>query len=263
MSPSSAADEADLHAFADGQLPPDRIPAMEARLAADPVARAEVCSWREQNELIVQLYDGGVELTFPRLRLDMLLRDRWLGMRRVVAAAVAASVIGFGGGWFAHDSQRTTLNTLDSFARLGVDLHDMTARGELRSPIENDVGKLRTQLSQALAHEIQVPDLGLVGLHLVGGRALPIAAGKTAAQLIYTDPSGTRFTLYFVRPEPRAAAGFQPLSDAAVAGLVWPYEEFHCLLLGDAPRTRLLEISQAVQAQLDADDSPAGRSNSI
>ena len=36
------ADDADLHAYADGRLSAERVPIVEARLAADPTARAQV-----------------------------------------------------------------------------------------------------------------------------------------------------------------------------------------------------------------------------
>jgi hypothetical protein len=48
------------------------------------------------------------------------------------------------------------------------------------------------------------------------------------------------------------------VAESGVTGLVWPYEEFHCLLIGDAAPDRLLTISQAVQSQLDADESADG-----
>ena len=50
------------------------------------------------------------------------------------------------------------------------------------------------------------------------------------------------------------AAGFQQVEAAKTAGVVWPYEEFHCLLLGNAPRDRLIAIARVVQTQLDEGD---------
>ena len=50
------------------------------------------------------------------------------------------------------------------------------------------------------------------------------------------------------------AAGFQQVEAATTAGVVWPYEEFHCLLLGNAPRERLIAIARVVQTQLDEGD---------
>ena len=136
----------------------------------------------------------------------------------------------------------------------------MASRGDVPGPIERDERRLEAELAQALAHDVRIPDLEQVGLRLVGGRALPIAVGKTAAQLLYADGSGARFTLYLVRPDPREAGEFRPLSDGEIAGLAWPYEEFHCLLIGDAPRGRLVAISQAVRAELDAGDFGRGLS---
>ena len=67
------------------------------------------------------------------------------------------------------------------------------------------------------------------------------------------------FTLgAFASQFPRPADGFEPVAAAGVPGVVWPYEEFHCLLIGDAPRERLLLISRAVQAELDGDGAEPG-----
>jgi anti-sigma factor RsiW len=134
----------------------------------------------------------------------------------------------------------------------------MAAWGDVASPIESDRQRLKLELSKALAHEVKVPDLGPMGLHFVGGRALPIALGDAAAQLLYADDSGARFTLYLVRPDLGAPPNFQPVAGDGVSGLAWAYEEFHCLLIGDAAPDRLLAISQAVRAQLDADESVDG-----
>jgi anti-sigma factor RsiW len=58
---SGLPDEAELHAYADGQLPAERIGAVEGWLAGDAEARDRLASWRAQNELIVRLYDSPVE----------------------------------------------------------------------------------------------------------------------------------------------------------------------------------------------------------
>ena len=252
--------EAELHAYVDGHLPAERVAAVEAWLAVDAAARARVDAWRSQNELITRLYDGGARTPFPvRCTADRLLRERHRGRWRIAAAVLLALLAGGGTGWLANDLVSAATGPTDGLARAGVALHRMAASGEDSAGLpERDRGQLAAQLSRSLAHPVEIPDLAQVGLRLVGGRALPFAVGQAAAQLTYEDEAGARFTLYLVRPGSREAADFRRVDDGGIAGLVWPYEEFHCLLLGDAPRDRLLEIAQTVQAQLDAEGSSEG-----
>ena len=250
-----AVDEGELHAYADGQLAAGRIPAIEAFLAADATAQARVAAWRTQNELIGRLYDPPEgdrwpERLTPR-RLHARVRRRWLPM---AIAAILALTVGLAGGWWAHGMRPATPPAMATLAQLGADLHRFALQGRLDTPLEADPRRLAAGLSQALAHPMAIPDLADAGLRLVGGRALPIATASTAAQLVYVDATGLRFTLYLVRPESIRDPLSEPLRADDLAGLAWSYEEFHCLLIADAAPERLREVSRAIQAQLDAAD---------
>jgi anti-sigma factor RsiW len=253
--PSGLPDETELHAYADGHLPADRIAAIEDWLADDAEARARLASWRAQNELIFRLYDSPVDPATVAW-LSHRMRQRARGWRLTAAAALVALIAGAGAGWLAHARLAQTTDSMAVLARAAVDIEQMASRGDLPGQVRPPVPELSAQLSQALAHPVQIPDLEAVGLRLVGGRALPIALGKNAAQLAYADSDGGRFTLYLVRPDTRMAAGFHQLEAGQTAGVVWPYEEFHCLLLGSAPRERLIAIARVVQTQLDEGDGP-------
>jgi len=252
---SGPPDETELHAYADGQLPAERIGAVEGWLAGDAEARARLASWRGQNELIVQLYDSPGEPATAAW-LGHRLEQRTRGWRQAVAAALVALIVGTSAGWLAHARLVSVPEPMAVLARAATDLEQRSSPGNGPDQFGLPSPELAEQLSQALAHPVLVPNLEAVGLRLVAGRALPIAVGKTAAQLTYADGAGSRFTLYLIRPDVRTAAGFQRVEAASTAGVVWPYEEFHCLLLGNAPRERLVAIAQAVQTQLDEGDEP-------
>ncbi|HEX6014637.1 MAG TPA: hypothetical protein VFY87_23165 [Geminicoccaceae bacterium] len=248
--------EAELHAYVDGHLPADRVAVVEAWLAADAAARARADAWRSQNDLINRLYDGEARTPLPvRRTADRLLRERHRGRWRIAAAVLLALLAGSGTGWLANDFFSATPEPTDGLARAGVALHRMAPGEGPAGLAERDEGRMAAQLSRSLGHPVEIPDLAQVGLRLVGGRALPLAVGQAAAQLTYEDDAGARFTLYLVRPAPPEAGDFREIDDAGIAGVVWPYEEFHCLLVGDAPRARLLVIAQAVQTQLDAENA--------
>ena len=250
---SGLPDETELHAYADGQLPAERIAAVEGWLAEDAEARARLASWRAQNELIVRLYDSPVEPSTAAW-LSRRVRQQARGWRQAAAAALVALIAGTGAGWLAHARLVTVPEPMAVLARAATDLEQRSSPGDGPDQLGLPSPELAEQLSQALAHPVLVPDLEAVGLRLVGGRALPIAVGKAAAQLTYADAAGGRFTLYLVRPDAPTMAGFQQVEAASTTGVVWPYEEFHCLLLGNAPRERLVAIAREVQTQLDEGD---------
>ena len=166
--------------------------------------------------------------------------------------------MGLAGGWWAHGMREATPPAVATLARLGADLHRLELQGRLDTPLEVEPRRLAAGLSQALAHPMAIPDLAGAGLQLVGGRALPIATASIAAQLVYVDATGLRFTLYLVRPESIRDPLSEPLRADDLAGLAWSYEEFHCLLIADAAPERLREVSRAIQARLDAADDDAG-----
>lgn len=255
MTGPPAVEEGELHAYADGQLPADRLPALEALLAADPAARSRVAGWRMQNELIGRLYDPPEGDRWPGHLAPHRLYAR--SRRRSVRVAIAATValtVGLAGGWWAQGMRPTTSPAVATLARLGADLQRMELQGRLDTPLETDPVRLAAGLSQALDHPMAIPDLGGAGLRLVGGRALAIATASTAAQLIYADTKGLRYTLYLVRPETVRDPSTEPLHADDLAGLAWSYEEFRCLLIADAAPERLREVSRAIQVQLDAAD---------
>ena len=192
------------------------------------------------------------------LQVAVSPRRHWWGARRAAAAVVLAVMIGLGAGWLARGALWQHTSGLDALAQVGAELHRMAARGDVASSIELDRERLMLELRKALAHEVKVPDLEPMGLHLIGGRVLPIALGDAAAQLLDADDFGARFALYLVRPDPGTPLDFQPVAGDDIAGLAWAYEEFRCLLIGDAAPDRLLAISQAVRAELDADEAANG-----
>jgi anti-sigma factor RsiW len=251
--------EAELCAYVDGHLPAGRVPAVEAWLAADAVDRARVAAWRRQNELMMRLYDGGADDPLPaRLRPMRLVEEQRRLLRRIAVAALVALIIGTGAGWVARDLVLASAEPADAIAREGIRWHRLASGEPPAGLAESDRRRLSEQLSQTLDHPVPIPDLARLGLRLLGGRALPTAAGEAAAQLSYEDASGIRFTLYLVQPRPLGIADLRRIEAEGVNAFSWPYEEFRCVLVGDAPPDRLLGIARAVQAQIDIADPPEG-----
>jgi len=109
--------DADLLAYADGQLDPARAAEVEACLAEDPDAAARVAAWRAQDEALRALFGAGADAPMPSEteRTAALLGERleeraraagpragWWPRPALVqaAAAVALVVAGVAGGWY-------------------------------------------------------------------------------------------------------------------------------------------------------------------
>jgi anti-sigma factor RsiW len=251
-------DEAELHAYADGRLPPERTAAVEAWLADDAAARERVALWRHQSALIAGLYGGPATQPLPmRLRPERLARGRRRALRRLAAAAVAALLVGGGAGWFARGVAPMPEEIGASLARDGARVHRAYA-GAPPSALDvdaSDGARLAGWLSRRLGHQVRAPDLAPVGLRLLGGRELTTAAGETAAQLVYEGAAGARFTLYLVRVGQLGPDAFSFFRTADANTFYWPYEELRCVLAGDTSPDRLLEIAQAAYEQVESDEA--------
>jgi anti-sigma factor RsiW len=245
--------EAELHAYVDGELPADRRAAVEAWLAANPQDAALVAAWRAQADLINARYAGVAQEPIPpRLDVERLGRRerRW---SLLAAAVIVAFVLGGLAGWFGRETWaggigRTRVLTADA-----IDAHKLYVV-EVRHPVEvagNEQAHLVQWLSKRLGYDVRAPDLGPIGLKLVGGRLLPGASGAGAALLMYEGPSGERFTIYCSRSQaPGTALRYQVAG--SVAAFYWVDDNKGFVVSGPADRDRLLKVAQSVYDQENA-----------
>jgi anti-sigma factor RsiW len=245
--------EAELHAYVDGELPAERRAAVEAWLGANPQDAARVAAWRAQADLINARYAGVAQEAIPR-RLDF---DR-LGRRErrwpllAAAAVVAAFLLGGLAGWFGRETWAGGVGARVLTAD-AIDAHRLYVV-EVRHPVEvagSEQAHLVQWLSKRLGYELRAPDLGPIGLKLVGGRLLPGAGGAGAALLMYEGPSGERFTIYCARSQsPETALRYQVAG--SVAAFYWVDDKRGFVVSGPADRDRLLKVAQSVYDQENA-----------
>jgi anti-sigma factor RsiW len=244
--------EGDLHAYVDGELPPDRRSAVAAWLAAHAEDAARVAAWREQAEMIRARY-GAVaqEPTPPRLRLDRLTRAR-RGMAALAAAAVlAAFIVGGAVGWFARGTDATRSSDLDRFTTDALEAYRLYAV-EVRHPVEvpgDQRPHLIEWLSKRLGSPLRPPELERMGLKLVGGRLLPGPTGATAF-FMYEGPSGERFTLYCGHTSDQETA-LRYTTGNQNGAYYWVDRNLAYVLSGPAERDKLHDIAQAAYDQID------------
>jgi len=257
MSPVPITD-ADLHAYADGQAAPERVPAIEAALRSDPSLALLVAGVRRQNAALRDALDGPLGEPIPQRLLDAASAPpaRWRRMLPALAAA-ALLVVGCGIGWVARDATLEHAGTPTSFARQAALTHTLYA-SDANRPVEiwaAEEKRMVTWLSRRLGFAVHAPDLNSFGYALVGGR---LVAGneKPTALFMYENADKQRLTLQ-VRKQvagPGEAAFRYQLEDG-IGVFYWIDERCGYALSGQMDRGQLLAISRLVYGQLAAAES--------
>jgi anti-sigma factor RsiW len=256
--PEEHVTEAELHAYFDGELSPERRRAVEGYLAAHPGDADRLESYRGHDMLIRRAYRTLAERPLsPRLlralahRAAPRLRGWWRALAGA-AAGLALLVVGAAAGWYGHELLAPAASGGESLIADAAAAHLVYAV-EVRHPVEvpaSEQAHLATWLGRRLAVPLKVPDLAESGYELVGGRLLPAASGQPAAQLMYEDGDGRRVTLYV-----RAAPGVEQTSfrfarEGDLSALSWRDGAVAWVLVGDLPRAALVELAHRVYATL-------------
>jgi len=252
--------EADLHAYADGQLSGERLAEVAGFLAQQPLARERVEQWRQQNRALRALLDPVLDEPLP-LRLPLApppAARRW----GALAAGVAIAVASASAAWFVRgelDGRTapgggTVVAVADamSFARRAAVAHVVYA-ADARRPVEigaDQEQQLANWLTRRLGATVRAPALKDVGYELVGGRLLPGGQGPVA-QFMYAAPSGQRLTLYVTREASGGRTEFRFTQDGPVRVFYWVEGNFGYALSGEVERGTLQRVADEVCRQLD------------
>ncbi len=243
MNDRSPITEDELHAYIDGELPADRIAALEAWLASHPEDMAKIAAWRAQIDAIRTRYGAVADEAVPaRFDLDRLMSSDRSWLRTAAAAAVATFLVGGAGGWFAHGGfDRMTgasAKGFEAFTSDAVEAYRLYVV-EVRHPVEvpaADAEHLVQWLSKRVGYQLSAPDLEKVGLKLVGGRLLPGPTGA-AAFFMYESASGERYTLYCGRSTaPETALRFT--DNGPAKAIYWVNDEVAYVISGQGRAQR-------------------------
>ncbi len=255
-----------LMAYADGQLDGADRTAVEAHLAINPEAAAEVLLWQRQSNAIRALFaPAGSEAVPARLRAHRIAAET--GSRRMrswrwAAAAVVLVGLGLGGGWFARPFVTGTPPASALLIADAVNAHTVFV-AENRHAVEvpaSEQDHLETWLSNRLATPLGTPDLTSEGFTLVGGRLLPGEpdAGGRAAQLMYENAAKDRVTVYVTAALPDRAPAYQFSNAGGAEAFYWANARITCTVVGTLPQARMQTVSQAVYRQMSEGDIAAG-----
>ncbi len=234
--------EADLHAYFDGELPEARQAEVAAWLQDHPEAQAMLDDWTLQADELRASFPAGEGLSLHRPA------PRNIGWQ-AMAATVAVAIIGAGGGWALRGAVQPAATP--SPVQMAMDAH-LTFVSEVIHPVEVQVAEedhLLKWLSNRLGGDIQAPDLASAGFSLLGGRLLP-NMGQNAGQFMYENASGGRVTLY-VTPTPDAAEmAFQFLELNGLEAFYWVDQDMSYALVGQVNKDALRGLAIEVYEQL-------------
>ncbi len=247
-----AIDEAEMHAWIDGQLDAERAGAVEASVATDAELAVRANAYAEQNREVRALFGGVADEPLPERLRAANIASRQSRRRRLmpIAASIAWLAVGLAGGWLANNwlGDRALVEASRHVAQEAVSAHRVYAV-EVLHPVEifaDQQAHLVKWLSKRLGHDIRVPDLAPLGFKLVGGRLLPAEGGEPAAHFLYEDKTGRRVTVYVSVYESGQETAFRYQEMQGVGAFVWLEPEMGYAIAGDIPREPLLAVGKIV-----------------
>lgn len=248
----------DLHAAADGRLPPARRDAVARLLATDPEAADQVAFYRRLNQGLHRLYDPLLAEPVPAGLIEGRGRRRVAGGLTRAAAVIALLLVGAAGGWLARDRLPGTESAPDaSLPRLAANAYLVYA-AEVRHPVEvgaDQEAHLVQWLSKRLGAQVRAPALAGLGYRLIGGRLLPAGDGL-AGQFMYENDAGTRLTLFLATGGKRSETAFRFVEEEGVSVFYWRDGGLGYALSAELPREALLALCNEVYAQLNPEAGP-------
>jgi anti-sigma factor RsiW len=257
--PAGHVTEAELHAYFDGELTPERRRAVEAHLAARPEDVARLESYREHDMLIRRAYRPLAERPLPASLVRALVRAearptrRWWWVAASTAAALLLLAAGATSGWYGRDLLAPAAEPPVRTLLADASAAHLTYTAEVRHAVEvpaNEQDHLAKWLGRRLDVPLRVPDLTKSGYELVGGRLLPGEEGRPAAQLMYQDVGGRRLTLYMRAAPDDERTAFRFSQEGKLSALYWEDGKVVWVLLGELPRAQLLALAHQVYAAL-------------
>ena len=277
MNPNTPAPvtEAELQAYVDRELTPERLREIEAYLSHRPEEAQRVEIYLAQKRELRALFDPVMSEPLPERVRQAARPPRAPWYLQRLAAGVAIAIVSGSAGWglrsgvgvepvAATVAQRTssaiTMTSATGFAQRAAVAHAVYSPDQRRA-VEVDAShedQLVTWLSKRMGAPMKPPHLQSLGYALDGGRLLPGDKGPVA-QFMYNDNSGAKLTLY-VSNEVAAASGsnsktnnetaFRFAKEGQVNVFYWVNGPFGYAISADADKAELARVSGEVYRQL-------------
>lgn len=248
----------DLHAYLDGEMPPEEHAAFDEWLAANPDMRRLLSEFEADRQQLREALETATAGPVPERIRSTLAGGKRQGSRQIwrAAAAIMIFTAGTAAGWgiseYVRPGAPTATATAPATAERALTAH-LVYVSEVRHPVEvgsDQKTHLVKWLSKRMGHRLTAPDLTGVGMHLIGGRLLP-GENAAAAQLMYEDASGKRVTLYVGSNPQNRQTAFRLAERGPVRTFYWLDGPFGYALAGDLEEDRLLHLARLVYQATD------------
>ncbi|MBN8952316.1 MULTISPECIES: anti-sigma factor [unclassified Rhizobium] len=255
--------DADLHAFADGLLPPERQAELQAWLAENPEDAAAIVTWQSQNDEIRAMFsaytvskDHDADLVSKNGRTSSAkaIQPRRSHTLTLLAASLALFIAGAAAGHFGPDLFAKPELQVTSIEALPQQAHSafIVYASDVRHPVEvgaDQEAHLATWLGKRMnVAGLKVPTLQRLGFQLVGGRLLPIN-GTPGALFMYENASGQRLTVLVGRNSGNTTTSFRFASDNAVETFYWIDGDLGYAVTGEISRDMLRQVADECYKQ--------------
>ncbi|MCA1323841.1 anti-sigma factor family protein [Herbaspirillum sp. alder98] len=237
--------EADLHAYIDGQLDPARRASVEQTLALHADAARQVEQLKAEAQQLRTAFEALPGSPTPA-RLDPFRLRRELQSRRRRQWAVAASLVlslslGAVGGWQWRDQamRQTYLPMADA-----TQAYRMFAGGTGAAMVDvraDDPARLQRWIDHHFVQAAPLPDFSAYGFTPVGGRLM--ASDKGPAAMVVYQNSGGQAIVYYLRPPGELFNfGSGNRRDGQLLTQYWRQGRyFYAVVSPDSPDTRPLQ----------------------
>lgn len=252
--------ERDIHLTLDGELPQDERASYDLWLEAHPDMEVRSRRYEADRDLLRGAVAGVLDEPVPDRLTQIMAGEtpstshspgppRW---RMAAAAALIFAAGGLGGYLLGTSGWRPVNGTGTQLADRAIAAHAVYAAEKLHVV---EVGADQKEhlvgwLSKRIGVTLVAPDLSAEGFELIGGRLLPAAATKTAAQFMYQDHTGNRISLYVARDGSSTETGFRLLEEGDTRALYWLDNGYGCAVAGNLPEESLLKIANTAYRQL-------------
>lgn len=252
--PATAVTEADLVAYVDERLPPERRADVEAYLARNPEDAARIAAWQQQADDLRNHFAADLDAPVPAAMAAMFAAQKPSMLKPLlrIAAVLLVAVLGVAAGWYGRGAL-VPATVVAALPQEAARAHLVYSK-EVLHPVEvtaKEEQHLVNWLSKRVGTALKVPSLAAQGYGLVGGRLLPASSGNNAAaQFMYENGQGQRLTLYVRSGEGGSDTSFRFAGEGNAVAFYWIDGGFGYALTGEAGREALLPVARVVYEQL-------------